>query len=99
MSDIPPTPPATLTRARNIAVKIGLQYVYTGNVHNQEGDTTFCPHCHTPVIVRDWYQINQYRLTEEGCCPDCATSVAGRFAKQAGIFGRKRIPIAIMANA
>ncbi|MDD2933195.1 MAG: AmmeMemoRadiSam system radical SAM enzyme [Methylotenera sp.] len=99
MPDIPATPPATLTRARNIAIKQGLQYVYTGNVHNQEGDTTFCPNCHAPLIVRDWYQINQYRLTQDGSCPNCATHIAGCFATQAGNFGRKRIPIAIMAHA
>ncbi|MGV3581086.1 MAG: AmmeMemoRadiSam system radical SAM enzyme [Methylophilus sp.] len=99
MSDIPATPVATLVRARNIALKAGLQYVYTGNVHNQEGDTTFCPDCHTPLIVRDWYQINQYRLTQSGHCPNCNATIAGRFDAQAGNFGRKRIPIAIMAHA
>ncbi|MFA7350886.1 MAG: AmmeMemoRadiSam system radical SAM enzyme [Methylotenera sp.] len=99
MPDIPATPPATLTRARNIAIKQGLQYVYTGNVHNQEGDTTFCPNCHAPLIVRDWYQINQYRLTQDSSCPNCATHIAGCFATQAGSFGRKRVPITIMAHA
>lgn len=99
MSDIPPTPPATLIRARNIAINAGLQYVYTGNVHNLEGDTTFCPNCHTPLIVRDWYQINQYLLTGNGRCPNCATVIAGRFAEKAGNFGRKRIPIAITPYA
>ncbi len=99
MSDIPATPPATLVRAREIAIKEGLQYVYTGNVHNQDGDTTFCPDCHTPLIVRDWYQINQYHLTKNGRCPNCSSSIAGRFAEQAGNFGRKRIPISIMAHA
>jgi len=95
MPDVPATPPATLERARNIAILQGLKYVYTGNVHNQEGDTTFCPNCHGALIVRDWYQINQYRLTESGLCPDCGTVVAGHFDTQAGNFGRKRIPIAI----
>ncbi|MDO9280936.1 MAG: AmmeMemoRadiSam system radical SAM enzyme [Methylotenera sp.] len=99
MPDIPATPPASLTRARNIAIKQGLQYVYTGNVHNQEGDTTFCPNCHAPLIVRDWYQINHYHLTQDGSCPNCATHIAGCFTTQAGNFGRKRIPIAIMAHA
>jgi len=99
MSDIPATPVATLVRARNIALHEGLQYVYTGNVHNQEGDTTFCPGCQKPLIVRDWYQINQYKLTSDGQCPDCGTVIAGRFDLQAGNFGRKRIPIAIMEHA
>lgn len=99
MSDIPATPPATLVRAREIAMREGLQYVYTGNVHNQEGDTTFCPSCQAPLIVRDWYQINQYKLTENGHCPHCDAAMAGRFDQHAGNFGRKRIPIAIMAHA
>ena len=45
MDDLPPTPPATLTRARKIAIANGLQYVYTGNVHDTDGGTTFSPHC------------------------------------------------------
>jgi len=72
-----------------------LQYVYTGNVHNQEGDTTFCANCHSALIVRDWYQINQYRLTKDAKCPDCGASVPGYFASHAGTFGRKRIPLAM----
>ncbi|MEO6560871.1 MAG: AmmeMemoRadiSam system radical SAM enzyme [Burkholderiaceae bacterium] len=95
MADIPATPPATLVRAREIALQQGLHYVYTGNVHHQQGDTTFCPDCRAPLIVRDWYRIEQYRLTEDGHCPDCGAAVAGRFAERAGHFGRTRIPVAI----
>jgi len=58
MPDVPGTPPATLVRARNIALAHGLHYVYTGNVHNQDGGPTYCPPCKTPLIVRDWYRTN-----------------------------------------
>ena len=95
MADIPATPQATLIRARDIALKQGLHYVYTGNVHHIEGDTTFCPSCQSPLIVRDWYQINQYRLTEDGHCPDCGKAIAGKFDKAAGNFGANRIPVRI----
>ena len=95
MLDVPATPPATLVCARDIALKAGLHYVYTGNVHNEAGDTTFCKNCHTPLIVRDWYQIKRYQLTREGHCPHCDDAVAGRFASRAGNFGRRRIPIAM----
>ena len=95
MADIPPTPQATLIRARDIALKQGLHYVYTGNVHHIEGDTTFCPSFQSPLIVRDWYQINQYRLTEDGHCPDCGKAIAGKFDKAAGNFGANRIPVRI----
>jgi pyruvate formate lyase activating enzyme len=97
MPDVPATPPATLIRARNIALKTGLHHVYTGNVRHREGDTTYCPHCQAVLIERDWHQIVQYRLSPQGSCPDCGTSIAGRFATQAGNFGRRRIPIAINA--
>lgn len=95
MSDVPATPTATLIRARNIALKAGLNYVYTGNVHHADGDTTFCPKCHTPIIVRDWFQINLYRLSPDASCPDCGTQIAGRYEAKVDDFGRKRIPIAI----
>jgi pyruvate formate lyase activating enzyme len=97
MRDVAATPPATLVRAREIAQGEGLRYVYTGNVHHREGDTTYCPGCASALIERDWYQINRYRLTEQGTCPDCGTAVAGRFAAAAGDFGRKRIPVRIAA--
>ena len=97
MPDVPATPAATLIRARRIALEHGLHYVYTGNVRNAEGDTTYCPHCRQALIERDWHRIANYRLTPEGHCPDCGTPIAGRFAAQAGNFGRRRIPIAIGA--
>ncbi|MDD2918081.1 AmmeMemoRadiSam system radical SAM enzyme [Rhodoferax sp.] len=93
MAEVPQTPAATLVCARNIALKQGLHYVYTGNVHNIEGDTTFCPNCKAPLIVRDWYQIINYRLTASGHCPDCGRAVAGRFDATSGHFGRQRIPV------
>lgn len=98
MSDVPPTPKTTLVRARDIALKQGLHYVYTGNVHNIEGDTTFCPKCHSVLIERDWYDINQYRLSSDGHCPDCGAEIAGQFDKKAGAFGARRIPISIHAE-
>ncbi len=98
MNDILGTPTETLKSARKIALGAGLQYVYTGNVHHQEGDTTFCPSCKRALIVRDWYQIKQYRLTPEGCCADCHTTVAGCFEEFTGQFGRKRIPIAVAST-
>jgi hypothetical protein len=42
MRDRPPTPPDTLRRARRIAIRNGLRYAYTGNVHDVEGGTTSC---------------------------------------------------------
>lgn len=95
MPDIPPTPRSTLTRARQIALNEGLRHVYTGNVHDREGDTTRCTGCDAALIVRDWYDILDYRLDATGCCLRCATPLAGRFSAYSGAFGQRRQPVSI----
>jgi pyruvate formate lyase activating enzyme len=97
MVDVPPTPASTLSRARRIALDAGLQHVYTGNVYDTEGGTTYCPGCRKPLIVRDWHEILAYRLTENGRCSYCGAAIAGRFGAAAGSFGRRRIPVRIHA--
>jgi pyruvate formate lyase activating enzyme len=79
MMDRPPTPPATLTRARRIARQAGLRHVYTGNVHDPEGQTTFCPGCGKAVVVRDWNAVRANRLGPGGTCRGCGERIAGRF--------------------
>jgi pyruvate formate lyase activating enzyme len=93
MLDIPATPPATLRRARAIALEVGLQHVYTGNIHDLDGDATRCAGCGSTVISRDWYRLIDYRLDTKGCCPDCGERLAGRFAGRPGQFGRKRLRV------
>jgi pyruvate formate lyase activating enzyme len=95
MMDVPATPASTLTGARKIALDAGLHHVYTGNVYDLEGGTTYCPGCRKSLIVRDWHEILAYHLTANGHCPDCGAAIAGRFGAAAGSFGRRRIPIKI----
>ncbi|CAH1081810.1 AmmeMemoRadiSam system radical SAM enzyme [Candidatus Nitrotoga sp. 1052] len=98
MEDVPPTPPSTLSKARRIALDTGLHYVYTGNVHDAEGGTTYCPKCHHATIARDWYDIRHYDLTPQGTCPECATKIAGRFGKFEKPFGPRQIPVYMRAE-
>jgi len=77
--DRPRTPAATLTRAREVARAAGLRHVYTGNVHDPEGQTTRCTGCGAPVIERDWHAVRAVRL-RDGACEACGTRLAGRFA-------------------
>jgi pyruvate formate lyase activating enzyme len=95
MTDLAPTPPATLTRARRIAIEEGLRYVYTGNVHDADGGKTACPSCQTTLVARDWHRITAYRLTPDGRCPKCSTAIAGRFGAFDIPFGPRRVPITI----
>jgi pyruvate formate lyase activating enzyme len=95
MRDIPPTAAATLTRARQIGLGNGLRHVYTGNVHDTEGGTTYCPSCGQAVIVRDWYLIRCYRLTGDGRCAACGTTLPGVYDGPCGQWGRRRLPVVI----
>ena len=97
MTDTPATPAATCKRARRIAMDEGLRYVFTGNIHDREGGTTFCPGCGEALIVRDWHNIVDYRLTPAGRCVKCDTAIPGRFEDFSlrRQFGRRRIPVAI----
>jgi pyruvate formate lyase activating enzyme len=94
MMDIPPTPISTLRRARSIALAAGLRYVYTGNVHDREGDATLCPGCKTAVIERDWYEILGAKLDRSSCAA-CGTAIAGRFGDTVGSFGRRRMRVVL----
>ena len=95
MTGIERTPPETLRRAVRIARDAGLRHVYTGNVHDRDGDTTRCTGCGRAVIVRDWYEVQAYALGQGGHCTHCGTALAGRFGEKAGTFGRKRVPVRI----
>ena len=96
LKDIPSTPQNTLIRARSIAQAAGLKFVYTGNVHDTDGATTACPSCRAPLIVRDWHELLDYRISA-GLCPDCGAKIPGKFGMSAGGFGSRRIPIRIGA--
>jgi len=98
MLDHPPTPPQTLIRARAIALRNGVHYAYTGNVHDAEGGSTYCPGCGARVIQRDWYTLGEWGLDAKGCCLKCHTRIAGVFDPKPGTWGARRLPVR-MAHA
>jgi len=96
MMDTPATPPDTLMKARNIALAEGLHYVYTGNVYDPEGGSTYCPNCNHQVIERNWYELGEYNV-KDGSCSNCGHIVSGHFYDKPGTWGRKRLPLAGVA--
>lgn len=95
MMDTLATPPQTLTRAREIAIKNGVRYAYTGNVHDEDGESTYCHQCNHKLIGRDWYTLTAWNLDKNGCCPECGTTCAGVFEARPGQWGAKRMPVRI----
>jgi pyruvate formate lyase activating enzyme len=97
MLDVPPTPPSTLTRAREIALGNGVRYAYTGNVHDSRGGSTWCHACEALLIERDWYELGTWGLSAGGRCAACGTSCAGVFEACPGTWGSRRMPVAMSA--
>jgi pyruvate formate lyase activating enzyme len=81
--DKPGTPAETLTRARQIARSKGLHYVYTGNVHDTEGGSTWCPGCGKLLIKRDWFALGEWNLDGDRCAA-CRYQIAGTFEQAPG---------------
>jgi pyruvate formate lyase activating enzyme len=76
LMDRPPTPVETLIRAREIGMKAGLKYVYTGNVPGESGEKTFCDQCDHLLIDRWGFYVRDNRI-KSGKCPECGTAVDG----------------------
>ncbi len=93
MRDKPRTPASTLRRAREIAIANGIRYVYTGNVHDELGGSTYCHHCGQLLIGRDWYVLSDWNLDDTGACAHCGTPCAGRFEGAPGTWGSRRLPV------
>ena len=93
MMDKSRTPPETLTRARNLALANGLHFVYTGNVHDAVGSSTYCASCKKRVIERDWFELGEWQLDAHGKCLHCGAQLPGVFHRAAGRWGAKRMPV------
>ena len=72
---VPPTPIATLERARNIGKTEGLKYVYTGNAPGHPFENTYCPKCDELVVERRGLSVTKYSVTPERRCPGCGLEI------------------------
>jgi pyruvate formate lyase activating enzyme len=95
MTDRPHTSPQTLSRARRIAQQNGIHYAYTGNVHDEDGESTYCPACGEKLIGRDWYIMTDWRMNGGASCSKCGLPIAGVFEPTPGTWGAKRQPVTL----
>jgi len=76
MTDLSPTPAATVEAAWDIGRKAGLLYVYVGNLPGSSHQHTQCPHCDATVVERRGYDIRTH-MKENGICPGCGALISG----------------------
>ena len=76
LRNLPPTPVATLERARDLALARGLRYVYVGNVPGHPGNHTYCPKCRARVIARQDFFVLESSM-QNGRCGACGFPIAG----------------------
>ncbi len=76
LTNLPPTPVASLEQAWTIGREAGLNFVYLGNVPGHPGENTACPGCGEILIRRVGFRILANRL-DDGSCPDCGLSIPG----------------------
>jgi pyruvate formate lyase activating enzyme len=98
MRDVTGTPSSTLKRARAIAKRNGLRWVYTGNVHDPEGQSTACAECGGILIERDGYEIGAWGLKAGGQCRACGARCPGTFEETPGSWGARRLPVNLAAS-
>ncbi len=97
MPEHSPTSAATLQRARKIALSEGIRYVYTGNVHDPVGGSTWCHACGHLLVERDWYTLGSWGL-HNGSCEACGEQIPGVFDPQPGNWGARRQVVAIASS-
>ncbi len=95
LHSLPPTPPATVRRAREQALRAGLHYVYTGNICDPPGQCTCCRGCGQELIGRDRYDLTTWHLDAAGSCVACGTKLPGCFESEPGNWGGRRQSIAL----
>jgi pyruvate formate lyase activating enzyme len=79
LTNIPPTPPEIIHRAKDIGYEAGLKYVYSGNIPGDKGEKTYCHECGELLIDRFGFNVRKNRLVN-GRCPDCQAVIPGVWA-------------------
>jgi pyruvate formate lyase activating enzyme len=93
------TTASILRQAAEIGQEAGLHYVYAGNLPGKVGslEDTYCPNCHFCLIHRQGYLLLEYKITAQGTCPRCGTSIAGVWSHEPRSvrIGRSEKPVDI----
>jgi len=75
LQNLPSTPPETVLKARKVALKAGLNYVYAGNILAEKEGNTYCHKCRKLLIKRRWFEVEQNNLKDGKC--SCGSKIPG----------------------
>jgi pyruvate formate lyase activating enzyme len=78
MTDVPPTPSSSIYKAIETGTKHGLKYIYSGNISENDYESTYCPGCRNKLIARKRFYVIENRIVN-GKCDQCATQINGIF--------------------
>ncbi len=92
-----PTSHERLIWARDLALGLGLKYVYVGNVYDEQRESTYCPSCHKVLVRRNWFKIGSYDMNMDRCSV-CDCRIPGVFEAEKGDWGRKSLPLKVIPN-
>jgi len=90
LKNLSPTPVETLEKAREVALKVGLEYVYIGNVPGHPGENTYCPKDGKLLIERKGYEILENNVVG-GKCKFCGRPIPGVWPEE-NVKKKTRIP-------
>jgi len=95
MLDTPATPASTLHMARSIALGNGVRYVYVGNVFAPGASSTYCHACGAMLMGRQWFDVTEWNLTDDGHCRSCGEQCPGVFRGQPAPTDGRIMPVRI----
>ncbi len=75
MMDYESTPVKTLEKHYEVAKKVGLKYVYLGNVPGHPWEHTYCSECNNIVVERYGFDIKGWNMDEKNKCKFCGNQI------------------------
>jgi len=76
LTNVRPTPPESIRKAKDIGYEAGLKYVYTGNLPGDDGEKTFCHQCKELLIDRYGFYVRK-NVIANSRCPKCSAEIPG----------------------
>ncbi len=75
--NLPPTAEESIKKARNVCLSTGVKFVYTGNIEDKEGSSTYCPDNNQVLITRQGFFLEKNFINKDGKSTLCPSTIPG----------------------